>query len=91
MRDVVWEPASACKTFSSEKYPTLQQTLPVLEFMQEKWEQMAREEKYERIKDGIESGLRNLRKWYRSTDETDIYFISLGKLLLAHTSHTDQV
>lgn len=45
--------------------------------MQEKWEKMARLEKYKPVVKGLERGLGNLRKWYRNMDDTDIYLMAL--------------
>ena len=38
--------------------------------------------KFYAVKDAIQAGLKNLGKWYRKVDETDVYFICLGMLLL---------
>ena len=40
---------------------------------------MAGTAKFSELQDAIEAGLENLRKWYRRTDDTDVYFICLGK------------
>ena len=52
-------------------------TLPTLELMQEKWEALLESPKHQPVHEGIERGLDNLHKWYRKTDDTDIYFIAL--------------
>ena len=67
----------ACQTFSSATLPSLLHALSVLEFMQEKWETMAKLPKYAPVTNGLDRGLNNLRKWYKNMDDTDIYFISL--------------
>lgn len=71
------EPALACQSFSTATRPSILRALPALEFMQEKWETMAKIEKYKPVVKGLENGLANLGKWYRNMDDTDIYFISL--------------
>ena len=71
------EPATACQSFSAEMRPSLLHALPAIEFMQEKWETMAKLRKYAPIVDGLNLGLGNLRKWYNNMDDTDMYFISL--------------
>src|SRR5580658_3890430 len=76
---VVQEPANAQQTFSSSRFPTVWRTIPVLEFLQEAWENMASNEKFQVLQAPIEAGLENLRKWYRKVDETDAYFICLGE------------
>lgn len=61
--------------------PTLGRTIPVLEFLQESWDNMARHEKFSNVSDAISAGMENLNKWYRKVDDTDAYFIALGMLL----------
>ncbi len=59
--------------------PTVWQTIPVLEFLQQSWERMADAPKFRELEDAIYGGLANVRKWYNKTDDTDVYFICLGK------------
>jgi hypothetical protein len=40
---------------------------------------MVKNPKFTRVKVAIEKGLEKLRKWYRTIDETDVYFICLGE------------
>lgn len=42
---------------------------------------MAATPKFSPVQDAIKMGLEKLKKWYRSTDDTDAYFICLGKIL----------
>jgi len=58
--------------------PTVWRTIPVLEFLQESWENMADSDKFYEISDAIRAGTANLNKWYRKTDDTNAYFICLG-------------
>ncbi len=53
-------------------------TIPVLEFMLESWENMAKHDRFEDVTYAIEAGLDNLKKWYRKVDDTDAYFICMG-------------
>jgi hypothetical protein len=54
----------------------------VLEFLQEAWTNMADHPKFADISDAINAGLENLNKWYRKIDDTDVYFICLGRRLI---------
>jgi hypothetical protein len=74
---VVQEPANAQQTFSSLRFPTVWRTIPVLEFLQEAWENIASNEKFQVLQAPIEAGLEKLRKWNRKVDETDAYLVSL--------------
>lgn len=40
---------------------------------------MAAHPKFTELSAAIEAGLQNLDKWYRKTDDTDVYFICLGE------------
>jgi hypothetical protein len=60
------------------KDPTVWQAIPVLEFLQQSWENMAAHEKFSSITHALEAGLKNLKKWSQKTDDTDVYFICLG-------------
>ena len=42
------------------------------------WENMAKHPKFSEISDAIHAGLGNLGKWYKKTDNTDVYFICLS-------------
>lgn len=73
------EPATATQSFSSSRYPTVSRTIPVLEFLQQSWENMAKLPKFREMRKPIEAGLENLKKWYCRVDDTDVYFVCLGK------------
>jgi hypothetical protein len=77
IRDGLREPALSCQSFSHATRPTVYRALPVIEAMQEKWERMAKNPKYTQIIPALKAGLANLRKWYRSLDNSSIYFICL--------------
>lgn len=50
----------------------------MLEYLVVRWETMAAQPKYEEISDSITAGLDNLEKWYRTTDDSDAYFVCMG-------------
>jgi hypothetical protein len=52
--------------------------IPVLEYLQQSWKNMAADEKFLSISDALEAGLENLDKWTQKTDDADAYFICLG-------------
>ena len=54
-------------------------TIPILEYLQENWRNTAKHSRFYKISNAIYMGLGNLEKWYRKTDNTDAYFICLGK------------
>jgi len=66
------------QSFSSSKHPTIWRAIPVLEFLQECWTNMAVDDKFSSLTGAFEAGLKNLNKWTQKTDETDVYFICLG-------------
>ncbi|KAF5331561.1 hypothetical protein D9611_007605 [Ephemerocybe angulata] len=61
---------------SADRTPTLQRVYPVLESLMSQWETMAKDPEFSPIKEAIEAGLANLVKWYKSTDNTALYFIA---------------
>jgi hypothetical protein len=71
------EPANAQQSFSASKDPTVWHAIPVLEFLQELWENMANHPKFYDIEESIRVGLQNLQKWYRRIDDMNVYFICL--------------
>lgn len=79
VRDVLEVPANACQSFSFASRPSLYRTIPILEYVQTQWETMAEDEGFASMKGPILKGLDNFNKWYRHTDDSDAYFITLGK------------
>lgn len=79
VRDVLEVPASACQSFSFSLRPSLYRTIPILEYVQTQWETMADDERFDSVKEPILKGLDNFNKWYRHTDDSDAYFVTLGK------------
>lgn len=66
--------------------------LPILETLQTSWEQMLADPQFAPVHAGLEHGLANLRKWYKKTDETDIYFVCMrtsSRWLMPHASASD--
>ena len=84
----IQEPASAQQTFSSERYPTVWRTIPVLEFLQESWRNMAAHPRFASVADALYSGLDNLEKWYHKLDDTHVYFVCLGTLSFSFLSES---
>lgn len=78
--DSLQPPSKACHSFSAGTTPTVYRALPTLEHIREAWLQLAKKTEHEDIKEAIDFGLKNIDKWYRKLDDTDIYFICLGKL-----------
>src|SRR5207244_4232779 len=75
-------PATAQESFSKSREPTVWRTIPVLEFLQQSWENMANNARFSDLESAIHAGLANLSKWYHKIDDTNVYFICLGKLSL---------
>ncbi|KAG2346979.1 hypothetical protein BDR05DRAFT_945396 [Suillus weaverae] len=75
---VLQEPASVMQTFSSLSDPSIWQTIPVLEFLQKSWENMAALPRFSQVRDTILKGLNNVAKWYDKTKATNAYFICLA-------------
>ena len=88
IHEVLQEPANAQQSFSLSTSPTVWHIIPTLKFLQDRWESMACISKFAIMSDAIKLGLENLQKWYRKTDDTEVYFICLGEsppTLLAKT------
>jgi hypothetical protein len=73
---------TAQQSFSTSQDPAVWQTIPILEFLQQVWETMANVLKFYELSDAINGGLENLHKWYHKTNNTNAYFICLGKCSL---------
>ncbi|KAG1811121.1 uncharacterized protein BJ212DRAFT_1278098, partial [Suillus subaureus] len=84
MHEVLQEPASATQTFSSSCNPSVWQMIPVLEFLQKSWENMAKLPQFSKVSDAIQKALENVVKWYHKTKDTNIYFICLGMFIPFH-------
>lgn len=78
------EPASATQTFSSSCNPSIWQMIPVLEFLQKLWENMAKLPWFSKVSDTIQKALENVVKWCHKIKDTDIYFICLGMFIPFH-------
>jgi len=69
------EVADAQQIFSSETQATVTKTVGLLEWLQTRWEQMARHERYRSLAPAIRAGLDNLGKWYKALDASDAHVI----------------
>ena len=67
---------------SKEKVATCTRVLPMLELLMSEWEELLDDPDYEPVHDGLRAGVKLLEKYYRRTDDTDVYFIAHGKLLI---------
>ena len=72
------EPRDAQASFSSETSPTVWRAIPTLECLQNRWETMARTPKFAPVRVAIEKGLEKVRKWYKTVNGNDVYFVCLG-------------
>ena len=64
---------------SKEKMATCTRVLLMLELLMS--EELLDDPEYEPIHEGLWAGVKLLEKYYRRTDDTDVYFITHGKLL----------
>jgi hypothetical protein len=55
--------------------------VPALEMLQDKWERMSRNRRFEPVHSAIHAGLKNVRKWYKKMDDTDVYVVTMGMRL----------
>jgi hypothetical protein len=44
-----------------------------------KWEDLLEDDEYEPIHNTLQAGVKLLEKYYRRSDDTDVYFIAHGK------------
>jgi hypothetical protein len=77
IRDALRGPSFSCQTFSHSTRPTVYRAFPAIESMQQRWENMVKNPDYAPIVPALQAGLENLCKWYRSLDDSSIYFICL--------------
>ena len=63
--------------------------IPMLEFLQEAWENMTALPKFQELHSAIEAGLENIWKWYWKVDDTDVYSLCLGASYLIITLRPD--
>ena len=61
---------------SADQTLTIHKVFPLLEKVQSSWEALLENHEYQPVNHALEAGLQNMRKWYRKTDDTSIYFIS---------------
>ena len=58
---------------SKEKVATCTRVLPMLELLMSEWEELLDDLEYEPVHEGLRAGVKLLEKYYRRTDETDVY------------------
>ncbi|KIK40253.1 hypothetical protein CY34DRAFT_13821 [Suillus luteus UH-Slu-Lm8-n1] len=78
MHNMLQESANAQQSFSATHEPTVWHTIPVLKFLQQTWQNIARSLKFNDFSTAINSSINNLHKWYHKINETDVYFICLA-------------
>ena len=61
--------------FSSEGEATVTRAVATLEWLQTRWEQMAKHDRYRSLAPAIRAGLDNLGKWYKALDASDAYIV----------------
>ena len=61
--------------------------IPVLEYLQESWGNMANHLKFAEVEGLLHKGIENLEKWYHKVNDTYAYFICLGLLNLSLVSN----
>jgi hypothetical protein len=44
-----------------------------------KWEDLLEDDEYEPVHKALQAGIKLLEKYYRRSDDTDVYFIAHGK------------
>ncbi|KAG2737443.1 hypothetical protein P692DRAFT_201733213, partial [Suillus brevipes Sb2] len=63
----------------SKEVPNLQRkTYSAFKLTQHEWLNMAGTSKFDSLSTSITSGLDNVSKWYRKTNDTDVYFVCLA-------------
>ena len=53
----------------------------MLELLMSEWEELIDNPEYEPVREGLQAGVMLLEKYYRRTDDTDVYFIAHGKII----------
>ena len=69
------EVADAQQAFSSETQATVAKTVSLLEWLQTRWEQMVKHDRYRSLVPAIKAGLDNLCKWYKELDASDAHVV----------------
>ena len=74
--------------FSNDTESTVTRAISILEWLQTRWEQMARLDRYRSLVPAIKAGLTSLLKCYKDLDLSDAYVIchsTVSLLLMAAT------
>ncbi|KAF9004350.1 hypothetical protein BDQ17DRAFT_1325721 [Cyathus striatus] len=58
------------QSFSKVKSPTVWRVIPSLEFLIECWESMVGHSDFHEVKGALDTGIKNLKKWYHCVDDT---------------------
>jgi hypothetical protein len=77
--------------FSSETEATVTRAVAMLEWLQTRWEQMAKHNRYRSLAPAIRAGLNNLGKWYKALDASDAYIVchsTLSHLAVVASLHS---
>jgi len=53
----------------------------MLELLMSEWEELIDNPEYEPVREGLQAGVKLLEKYYRRTDDTDVYFIAHSKVI----------
>jgi hypothetical protein len=61
---------------SKEDTPTCTRLYPTLEMLMSDWEDLLENEEYKPVHDALRAGIALLEKYYRRSDDTNVYFIS---------------
>jgi len=64
---------------SNEELATCTRVLPMMELLMSEWEDLLDDQEYEPVHDALRAGISLLEKYYRRSDDTDVYFIAHGK------------
>jgi hypothetical protein len=64
---------------SNEELATCMRVLPMMELLMSEWEDLLDDQEYEPVHDALRAGISLLEKYYRCSDDTDVYFIAHSK------------
>jgi hypothetical protein len=59
---------------------TCTRVIPMMELLMSEWEDLIDDPEYEPVREGLQAGVKLLEKYYRRTDDTDVYFNAHGKI-----------
>ena len=73
-------PANAHSQLSAEKMATAHKVYPLIIQLITKWEEYLKDPEFSPVHEALEAGLANIDKWYRTTKDTMMYFITHGNI-----------